>query len=148
MGKAGKNKIPIPAGPGHQNIKFSFKHLDTENEKYSPSKCCVEFFSNMVIALTRYSKFTVEEFRNQDHEDGRHCHYFPDTSEPNGFACLNDPDGLEMEEPWQIKLCPHIHQPPASGWRIHGVLLADVFYVVWLDYNHALYDNPKFAPGN
>jgi hypothetical protein len=148
MRKKNRGGIPPPVGSDAQNVKFSFKHLDTENEKYHVQKCCLTFFAALVNALTRYSGFTVEEFRNQDNQDGRHCHYFPDTSEPEGFTCLNDPDGLEMEEAWQIRLCPDIHEPPQSGWRIHGVLLADVFYIVWLDYEHLLYDNPRFAPGH
>jgi len=100
----------------------------------------------MVDALTRYSKFTVENFRNQDNLDGRHCHHFPETTEPQGFTTL-DPDGLGLEEPWQIRLCPDNHKPPESAWRIHGVLHGDVFYVVWLDYDHLMYENKKFAPG-
>jgi hypothetical protein len=136
--------VTLPESP---TLKFSFKHLDTVNGKYAIEKCCVGFFSNLVTAMTRYSKFTVDQFREQNNEDGRHCHYFPNTSEPDGFVCLNDPEGLELEEAWQIRLCPDDHTPPASAWRIHGV--EDVFYVIWLDHDHALYDNnPKFAPGN
>jgi hypothetical protein len=148
MGRKTKGSIPALLGPAAENVKFSFKHLDIENSKYHPQKCCRQFFSALVLALTRYSKLTTEQFREQNNEDGRHCHYFPDTSEPNGFTCLNDPDGLEMEEAWQIRLCPDMHEPPESAWRIHGVLLADVFYVIWLDYDHLLYNNPKFGPGN
>jgi hypothetical protein len=145
---AKKRNIPAPRFPGPENIKFSFKHLDSTNSKYSVEKCCVGFYSNLISALRRYSGFTVEQFREQDNEDGRHTHYFPLTSEPDGFTCLNDPDGLQMEEPWQIRLCPGNPIPPESGWRVHGILLADVFYVVWLDYDHALYDNPMFGPEN
>ena len=101
----------------------------------------------MVEALARYSNFTVEQFREQNNDDGRHHHYFPDTSEPDGFTCLNDPEGLEQEEGWQIRLCPDIHRPPESAWRVHGVLLADVFYVVWLDYEHLLNEDKQFLPG-
>lgn len=110
MAKTTKGSIPVPHSLATQHVKFSFRHLDTENPKYSLQKCCVEFFSRLVRALARYSSFTVEEFRNQDNKDGRHSHYFPHTSEPDGFTCLNDPEGLEMEEPWQIKLCPEIHE--------------------------------------
>ena len=148
MAKTTKGSIPVPHSLATQHVKFSFRHLDTENPKYSLQKCCVEFFSRLVRALARYSSFTVEEFRIRDNKDGRHSHYFPHTSEPDGFTCLNDPEGLEMEEPWQIKLCPEIHEPPDGAWRVHGVLLADVFYIVWLDYEHVLYDNPKLSPGN
>jgi len=129
-------------------LKFSFKHLDTANDKYSIDKCCVGFWGKLIEALVRYSGFTVDDFRNQDNTEGRHTHYFPDTSEPNGFTCLNDPDGLEMAAAWQIRLCPSIRTPPESAWRVHGILIESVFYVVWLDYDHLLYDNPKFGPGH
>lgn len=123
MGNKAKRSIPAPLSPEAQHVKFSFKHLDTGNQKYAVQKSCVDFFTNLVMALAKYSKFTVEEFRNQDNADGRHCHHFPSTSEPQGFKCLNDPEGLEMEESWQIRLCPEIHAPPESAWRIHGILL-------------------------
>jgi hypothetical protein len=143
MGKP--KRIPAAQLPEPQNIKFSFKHLDQENEKYALSKCCATFYANLVLALVRNSKLTVEEFRAADHDEGRHPLYFPDTSEPEGFPL--DPETLGLEEPWQIRLCPNIHRPPESAWRLHGVLLNDVFYVVWFDYEHLLYQNDRFGPG-
>jgi len=146
MARGKRGAIPAPQLPDPVNVKFSFKHLDLGNEKYSIKKCCVRFFTEMILSLNRYSSFTTEQFREQNNDDGRHCHYFPDTSEPNGFTTL-DPETLGIEEAWQIRLCPDVHKPPESAWRVHGVLLGDVFYIVWLDYEHLLYDN-NLAPGN
>jgi hypothetical protein len=118
-------------------------HLPEATVKYSPEKCCLIFFREMLNALRKYSSFSVDQFRQQDNKDGRHTHYFPDTSEKEGFTTL-DPDGLGLEEPWQIRLCPNIHKPPESAWRIHGVLQRDTFYVVWLDYEHKLNEDTRF----
>jgi len=52
---------------------------------------------------------------------------FPDTPEPNGFIGLGfDPDQLEYQEAWQFELSP------VEEWRVHGILIDDTFYVVWL----------------
>lgn len=94
--------------------------------------------------MQRYSEFTVDQFTDQNNNEGRHIIRFEDTSEPDGFTCL-DEDNLRLEDPWQIRLCPEIRNPPRSGWRVHGFLLDGVFYMIWLDTAHRLYPDYNFA---
>jgi hypothetical protein len=44
---------PVPPSPA---LKFSFKHLDAANPKYSVQKCCVDFYRYMVRELMRYKE--------------------------------------------------------------------------------------------
>jgi hypothetical protein len=53
---------------------------------------------------------------------------FSDTSEPNGFKTLNEQ--LKDKEAWQFEITKSIHG------RVHGILIDDVFYVIWIDPCH------------
>jgi hypothetical protein len=79
-----------------------------------------------------YSTWTVDDFCEQNNNEHRHIINFPATSEPNGFGNV-DTDQLAWHEAWQFELCRD------QDWRVHGILIDDTFYVVWLDANHALY---------
>jgi hypothetical protein len=98
----------------------------------------VTFFLELIIALHRYSTWPEEDFVNENNNEHRHRIWFPQTSEPEGFAGAPgiDPDQLGFLEPWQFSICRE------SDWRVHGFIVDGTFYVVWLDPNHALYPRP------
>jgi hypothetical protein len=89
--------------------------------------------------LQEYSTWKTSDFRNEDYGDHRHKIYFPATSEPNGFQDVPniDVEQLGSEEGWQFG----IYDPgwQWSRWRVHGILIADTFFVVWLDPEHKLF---------
>lgn len=58
-------------------------------------------------------------------------HDWQKTTEPDGYSELNEQ--LQGCEPWQFQLSANEHG------RVHGILIDQVFYIVWLDPNHALY---------
>jgi predicted MarR family transcription regulator len=53
-------------------LEFSFKYLDSTNEKFSPQECSVEFFRALIEAIQAYSHWTVERFTDQNNKDHRH----------------------------------------------------------------------------
>jgi len=53
-----------------------------------------------------------------------------DTSEPNGFSHL--PEEFQAKAGYQFS-------DGSKRGRIHGFILGEVFYIVWLDPTHALY---------
>ena len=53
------------------------------------------------------------------------------TSEPNGFASLNQQ--LRGLEAWQFQITRNQHG------RVRGFLLEDTFFIVWIDPDHHLY---------
>ncbi len=71
-------------------------------------------------------------FCDQNNQERRHVIYFPETSEPHGFPNLKE-EQLSYHESWQFCLTRE------RDWRVHGILIDDTFYVVWLDPNHSLY---------
>lgn len=125
--------IPLPQVPeGERPLKFSFKHLDTEHPKFHPKECSVEFHCALLDKVKEYSSWTVEAFCEANGNDRRHAIFFPDTTEKQGFALLADEQFADTEC-WQFCL------QRDREWRVHGFVLEDTFYVVWLDEYHKLY---------
>ena len=71
---------------------------------------------------------------------------FDESACPKGFESLDEE--LQSETAWELKLCHdakrHTQQ---AAWRVYGMLVRNVFYVIWLDAQHALFPDhhPKHA---
>ena len=75
---------------------------------------------------------TAGEFRTNKSKALRvHRHDFAGTTEPSGFGNLNEQ--LKAQEAWQFQLTSNEHG------RVHGMLVDDTFYVIWIDPDHELY---------
>lgn len=130
---ANRRGIPAPIlRPNENTIQFSFKYLDTSNPKFSIDDCPIEFWRALTRRLIQYSHLSVEIFLDQNNPDRRHLIVFADTTEPNGFTNV-DTEQLAYEAPWQFDL--ETWQP----WRILGILVDEIFYIIWLDHSHLLY---------
>ncbi|MDE3200584.1 MAG: hypothetical protein KGN79_06645 [Acidobacteriota bacterium] len=125
--------IPDPLlKPNQKTIQFSFKHLDTTHNKFLPQDCTLDFWRALAHRLKGYSQLPLEVFLDQNNPDRRHVIDFGETTEPNGFASL-DTEQLAFEEAWQFDLGTF------TPWRIAGLLVDEMFYIVWLDHSHRLY---------
>ncbi len=134
-----RHRIPkVRLKENSDTLQFSFKHLDLGNDKYSISKCHRDFWEALARKLNEYSQWPVDQFVDQNYADHRHIIDFRQTTEPAGFWHL-DTDQLGYEEPWQFKIGEH-------HWRVAGFILNGVFYIVWLDPDHALY--AECGPGD
>jgi hypothetical protein len=88
---------------------------------------------------------TIEVSRWLVHNE-EHRHTFEFTEELAASWLADADEELRQELPWQFAVCPEHHAPPQSGWRVHGIVLEDVFYVVWLDPDHLVFIDGKFHP--
>jgi hypothetical protein len=132
-GEDRRGEIPAPIlPPAREILKFSFRHLDTYTEKFTVSHCDGEFLRQLLHTIRELSSWTVEQFCDQNNNERRHVIWFPDTTEPDGFPNL-DKEQLSYHESWQFQLSKE------QEWRVHGILIDDTYYIVWLDPNHALY---------
>lgn len=113
-------------------IKFSFRFLDLNHPRFDPSLGNDGYLACLLERLRDVSDIRVSEFRSTKSKALRaHKHDWDKTTEPNGFAHLNSQ--LRDCEPWQFELTANEHG------RVHGILLDEVFYVVWMDPKHQLY---------
>ena len=140
---ANHNQIPAleRAASDALQLRFSFKHLDFNNPKFAPSRCCVDYFIRLFEILHRFSNWTVGDFIDQNNNQHRHTFDFAQTSEPDGFQHILEVDAeqLGFHEGWQFAVYP---EQEWNRWRAHGILVVDTFYVVWLDLDHLLFPRP------
>jgi hypothetical protein len=126
--------IPKPVlQPNAKTVQFSFKHLDTTHPKFLLEDCTCEYWAALVRRLVGYSQLTVEIFLDQNNPDRRHIIDFSGTSEQGGFSNV-DTEQLAYQEAWQFDL-----DSRNPDWRVCGLLLDDMFYIIWLDHSHRLY---------
>jgi hypothetical protein len=125
-----------PVATDQLHLRFSFKHLNLDNDKFHPARCCpVEYCIKLFEILQRFSTWTVEQFIDQNNQAHRHQIDFPKTSEPDGFPNI-DSEQLGYHVAWQFSVDPDI---PYCHWRAHGILIDDTFFFVWLDPDHELW---------
>ena len=96
--------------------------------------CSKEFLMALLLEVKNYSEYTVEQFEEENNKDRRHKNFWADTDEENGFTHLSEE--IQDEYSWQFALDTN------DEWRVHGMLVDNVFFVVWLDPEH------KLAPRN
>jgi hypothetical protein len=136
-----QRSIPEPRlEPLNKPIRFSFKHLDIDHEKFHVSKCYVDFMKALLVRLYVFSTWTVDVFVDQNNKEHRHIIDFDQTSEKDGFVKVPniDPEQLGYHDAWQFGVRPEEYE---NVWRVHGILIDDTFFIVWLDPEHQLYLN-------
>lgn len=123
------NTTAIPDGL----LRFSFKYLDLYgNSKFCLDLCEDGYLEKFLCRIRDLSAFKVSEFRtNRSTALRAHLIAWDETTEPKGFVCLNEQ--LREEEAWQFEITKDVHG------RVHGILLDECFYVVWIDPEHNLY---------
>jgi hypothetical protein len=140
MAKKVFSRTPAPA---LEYLKFSLKYLDTGHSDFELAKCCREFLACLVTEIHRYSQFTVDQFKDNDPNDWhRHKINFQSSSR-TGFPQDPGTDELWTDEAWQFALSDDV-RPPRAGWRVHGFVVGDVFYIVWLDPGHRLFPDKRY----
>ena len=98
--------------------------------------CPLDFLRSLLTALRDLSTRTVSELLAEWGDVNQaHPIIFAETTEPGGFSQLDEQ--LAEHEAWQFKL------DPKKKWRVHGLLIDDLFLVVWLDPSHKLYGKSK-----
>ncbi len=124
-----QNKTPLSDS---QSLRFSFKYLDFTNPKFTCLNCADGYLEKLLVRLRDIGGYTTKRFRTERTSALRnHPIRWNETSEPDGFICLNEQ--LRQEESWQFGISANEHG------RIHGFLIDETFYIVWIDPMHRLF---------
>ncbi len=126
--------------PDDPLLRFSFKLLDIHtNDKFGLHHAVNDgYWEKLLLRFKDISRMKSKEFRENFSKQLRnHRITFSETSEPEGFALL--PEQLRGQEAWQFELTQQEHG------RVHGLLMGDTFYIVWLDPCHKLYPSDDAA---
>jgi hypothetical protein len=119
-------------------ILLSFKLLDLHgNPKFSTEHCSGRYLIKLLERLRDLNQTPLKEFCRPSNALRSHPIRFSETSEKRGFTSLNEQ--LRDSEPWQFQISSNEHG------RIHGILLAGTFYVVWIDPCHLLYSQSAWC---
>jgi hypothetical protein len=113
-------------------LRFSFKLFDTTDPEFNPADFRKNYIHTLMQRLKDLSMWTVKEFTGSRHQSIRnHPHDWSGTSRPRGFQHLNEQ--LRAYQGWQFQLSSNEHG------RVHGIIIDNTFYVIWLDQDHKLY---------
>jgi len=113
-------------------LRFSFRFFDCADAELCPPTFPEGYTQTLMDRLRSISTWTVKEFTSSRSKAIRsHQIDWEDTSRPDGFPNLNEQFGAYPG--WQFSLSANEHG------RVHGLLIDDTFYVIWLDCGHNLY---------
>ena len=131
--RSGGAKIPIPATPANANLSFSLKYFH-QREPFLVAHLGEGYLETLLERLKNLSSLTMQEIRVSRAKALRsHAIDWTQTTEPNGFDHINATLREQLKDCWQFALTANEHG------RIHGFIIGDVFYIVWLDHHHEVY---------
>ncbi|WP_208113877.1 hypothetical protein [Phyllobacterium brassicacearum] len=113
-------------------LRFSFKLFDYSDEEVCPGVFRNGYTRALMDRLKGFSSWKVSEFTSNRSSAVRvHPIDWDKTARPNGFAHLNEQYAIYT--PWQFSISAN------QDGRVHGLLIDNCFYIVWLDHHHAVY---------
>ncbi len=113
-------------------LRFSFKLFDDSDPELCPAVFRENYTQKLMLRLKDLSTWSVQQFTGPCNKSIRnHTHDWATTSRPRGFKHLNE--HLRAYPGWQFQLSANEHG------RVHGIVIDDTFYVIWLDQDHKLY---------
>ncbi|WP_419877708.1 hypothetical protein [Brevibacillus centrosporus] len=124
-----------------EKVMFSYYFLDTAHEAFNcGGGIGVNWFLQLFDNLREISKLNRNEFvvQQRNHYDV-HSHDFENTAYhyadrlPEGYF-----EQLSEDQCLQFRLS-------SSGGRVHGFMIENTFYVLWLDPHHNMYPDQRFG---
>lgn len=119
----------------NQKLTFSFRFFDRSHEFFNLGGTCIEWCFTLFDILSEVSKQTKNELLtiNRNFYD-THLLDWGKTSTKFNF----DDNILEQYDAYQFRL-------GKSKGRVHGFIIGNCFYIVWLDPSHNLYPDDKYG---
>lgn len=118
-----------------EKIIFSFRFLDFSNPAFNLGGICEKWYPELFNMLSNVSKLNRHELIIT-HEKTYRCH---DHDWDNLDYRFNfDDEFLNQVDCRQIRISK-------SKGGIHGFLIGNTFYVVWIDPHHNLYPDEKYG---
>ncbi|MBU5439319.1 hypothetical protein KQI42_14945 [Tissierella sp. MSJ-40] len=116
-----------------QKLVFSFRFLELNHEAFNLGGTCNRWGNDLFNLFNQLSKITRNEFVNELREHYRsHTHCWDELDYKYNF----DDDFLEQIECRQARIS-------TSKGGIHGFIIGNRFYIVWLDPHHNLYPSER-----
>jgi hypothetical protein len=127
-----KTKIQLSSIVPSNTVIFSFKYLDFSNEKFQVKHRDGEYLHKLFERIKSLSSWNINDIHaNRSKALRAHPIKWETTSEKDGFGCLNEQFGCLTG--YELSVEKEIYG------RIHGFILDNYFFIVWLDPEHKLY---------
>ena len=140
-----QNTFPVTKSSDIKNeLTISFKHLDTNNSKYSMDSIndnrkrnkLEKDLKSKLKEYCSYNDFKKKMTSDINFKENNHIHPIDWNDKQIREKCFTNVESDLMEEIkyecWQLGI-------DNQGFRAHGFFIGNVFYIVWLDPNHQLY---------
>ena len=119
-----------------KSLVFSYKYVAFPRDKFQLNDRDFNYYLALFNRLKEACKLTCAQFLNNRTKTWRtHPIDWDDTTEPSGFSHLNSQ--LRDLPAWQFNISRDEHG------RVHGFVIDDVFYLIWFDPKHELYNGKK-----
>lgn len=115
-----------------QEVIFSWRFFDRTHKFFNMGNIDSSWFISLLDCLQDVSRLTVDEFRQQSERRGLRVH-------PHNWEKASAK--FDMPKDWFEQYrenCLQFSISKANG-RVHGILIDNIFYIVWLDPLHNLY---------
>lgn len=116
----------------NKELVFSWRFFDRFNEMFNMGNTERSWFISLLDAFKSLSSMTVMEFRQQASRRGLRVHSH---NWKKATAKFNFPESFFEQHQDD---CLQFSISKANG-RVHGFLIDNIFYIVWLDPDHNLY---------
>lgn len=123
------SSVPLAKTPTISKIVFSFESLE-RNEYFDLPATCEKWSIFMMEQLKVVSQLTTNELRNRQSSMLR-FHYHERANPP-----VEIPNNVALKDMCQIRF-------GTNRGGIHGVLVDNIFYVIWLDPLHNMYPSER-----
>lgn len=115
-------------------VKFSFKYLSFQNDKFQIADRNTNYFVCLINRLQGLSRMEVDYLTSNTNDKSLRSHPIDWKDSRVTESCFGIPKEDEVvDQPWQFELTSNEHG------RIHGFFIDNIFNIVWFDPNHCLY---------
>jgi hypothetical protein len=114
-------------------LRFSLKFYEPSHEVFHCKDCSPGYFQSLLERMKQLSTMRVSELTNRTNSTTRfhRIDWEPGKVSVTSFGIRGWKEC--DDDAWQFSITANEHG------RVHGFLIENIFYVVWLDPNHQLY---------
>lgn len=119
----------------NRKLVFSFNFLELDHKAFNLGGVCTNWVNDLMLHVKGLSGITRNDFINRLSDHYRsHEHTWEDLD----YCYDLSPEFLEQVECRQARIS-------TSKGGIHGFLIGNTFYIVWLDPHHNLYPDERYG---
>lgn len=131
--------IPHPQIGREEHLLFSYEQLDKDNPYYNVNTLCDKGIQHWITCLVMISKISCRDLCAGRYERG------PLRFHPHRHIHDHDIPQIIQDNP-ELEDCFFQIRFGSNKGGIHGIVIDNVFYVIWFDPRHIYYWNSRYGP--